>query len=335
MANEIELDTSWYIFTGDKASGVDINELNTIAPPPPWRKSKKDSFTYLPSEEEKAVVNAAIYLRRPLLVTGKPGVGKSSLAYAIADELGLPLHHWTINSKSTLESGLYSYDAMSRLHDAQLASFKRHQNPDAQTQEEYKDDITKYLKLEPLGLAFASAKKSVLLIDEFDKSDIDLPNDLLHILEENKFEIDVLKRYSSDKPIQFQVNDETIEIANGEKAIDIDNFPIIIITSNGERDFPPAFMRRCLHHDMKLPNQSRLVEIVAEHLNMSKEDKDINEVVEAFVNRRDGLDSDHKKHELSTDQLLNALYLRLNDKINLDVKDTQLFKELVWRTLNE
>jgi len=325
-----EFDTSWYIFTGDSESGVDINELNTIAPPPPWRKKSKsddkDTFTYLPSEEEKAVVNASIYLRRPLLVTGKPGVGKSSLAHAIAHELRLPLHHWTINSKSTLESGLYRYDAMSRLQDSQLQG------------QEFQDDITKYLKLAPLGAAFASAKKSVLLIDEFDKSDIDLPNDLLHILEENKFEIDVLKRYSSNEAVTFNVDGEEIAIEDGEKAIDIDNFPIIIITSNGERDFPPAFMRRCLHYHMEPPKKDRLIQIVVEHFKMNEDSEDmqsIAEVVEAFVNRREGLDSEHKKHELSTDQLLNALYLRLNDTTKLNVKDTQLFKELIWRTLSE
>ncbi len=319
------MNTDWYIFTGDKNNrGLDINELNTLAPAPSWRKSKQkedNKLVYLPSQEEKAIVNASIYLRRPLLLTGKAGTGKSSLAYAIADELGLDLYHWAINSKSTLEDGLYSYDAISRLQDAQLKKIKG---------ETTEDDITKYLKLAPLGKAFASNKKSILLIDELDKSDIDLPNDLLHILEESKFEIDVLKRYNQSS-VNLGTEDEPIEIKNGEKEIDIDNFPIIIMTSNGERDFPPAFMRRCLHHEMKLPTEERLIEIVTQHLNLTEDDErlsTIEEIVKEFVNKRDGLGENRKKSELATDQLLNALYLRLN------VKQSKIFNDVLWHSLD-
>jgi len=326
------MDKSWYIFTGDKSKkGIDIGELNKIAPAPSWRRSKKSdkhSFVYLPSEEEKAVVNASIYLRRPLLLTGKPGTGKSSLAYAIADELGLDIYHWAINSKSTLQDGLYSYDAISRLQDAQLRKFNGDTKP---------DNITQYLKLAPLGRAFASSKKSVLLIDELDKSDIDLPNDLLHILEENKFEIDVLKRYNSQKAVNLGTKESPILIENGEKDIDIDNFPIIIITSNAERDFPPAFMRRCLHHDMQLPNERRLVDIVTQHLKLSEDDESlavIEETVRLFVERRDGLGEHRVQSELATDQLLNALYLRLSDKVNVDISQSQILKEVIWRSLD-
>ena len=324
------MDKSWYIFTGDKENrGLDINELNILAPAPSWRKSKQkkedneeENLVYLPSEEEKAIVNASIYLRRPLLLTGKAGTGKSSLAYAIADELGLDVYHWAINSKTTLEDGLYSYDAISRLQDAQL---KKIQNDKSD------EDITKYLKLAPLGKAFASNKKSVLLIDELDKSDIDLPNDLLHILEENKFEIDVLKRYSSKASINLGTEENPIWVENGEKEIDIDNFPIIIMTSNGERDFPPAFMRRCLHHKMELPTKERLIDIVTQHLKLTEDDESlsiVDEVVEAFVNKRDGSTHNHQKSELATDQLLNALYLRLN------LKESEIFNNLIWHSLD-
>ncbi|NEW60026.1 MoxR family ATPase [Sulfurovum sp. bin170] len=320
------MNTSWYIFTGDKKKkGIDIDTLNKIAPAPSWRKSKQKGDTqlvYLPSEEEKAIVNASIYLRRPLLLTGKAGTGKSSLAYAIADELGLELYHWAINSKSTLEDGLYSYDAISRLQDAQLKKIK-----DDTTE----DEITKYLKLAPLGKAFASNKKSVLLIDELDKSDIDLPNDLLHILEENKFEIDVLKRYSSKELVNLGTEENPIMIKNGEKEINIDNFPIIIMTSNGERDFPPAFMRRCLHHEMELPTEERLIEIVTQHLNLTEDDENlgiIGEIVKEFIEKRDGLGESRQKSELATDQLLNALYLRLN------VKKSEIFNDILWHSLD-
>ncbi len=319
------MDKSWYIFTGDKDNrGLDINALNTLAPAPSWRKSKQkknNDIVYLPSEEEKAIVNASIYLRRPLLLTGKAGTGKSSLAYAIADELGLEVYHWAISSKSTLEDGLYSYDAISRLQEAQLKKIK---------EDITEDDITKYLKLAPLGKAFASNKKSVLLIDELDKSDIDLPNDLLHILEENKFEIDVLKRYNQIL-VNLGTEKEPIIIENGEKEIDIDNFPIIIMTSNGERDFPPAFMRRCLHHKMELPTEERLLEIVTQHLKLTENDENLNtikKIIKDFVEKRDGLGESRQKRELATDQLLNALYLRLN------IKKSKLFNDLIWHSLD-
>lgn len=322
------VDKSWYIYTGDKENkGIDINILNEIAPAPSWRKNKHNinSIVYLPSEEEKAVVNASIYLRRPLLITGKPGVGKSSLAYSIADELGLELYHWAINSKSTLEDGLYSYDAISRLQDAQLKKIQDIKD---------EDDITKYLRLAPLGKAFASNRKCVLLIDELDKSDIDLPNDLLHILEEKKFEIDVLKRYNQES-VNLGTDDEPIFLEKGEKEINIDNFPIIIMTSNGERDFSGAFMRRCLHHKMNLPSEKRLIDIVIQHLQSTGDDEIaiIEEIVKEFINKRDGFGEDRQDYELATDQLLNAIYLRLNDKVNLNLNESNILKDVIWRSL--
>jgi len=158
----------------------------------------------------------------------------------------------------------------------------------------------------------------------------------LHILEENQFEIDVLKRYNQTS-VNLGTEAEPILIQNGEKAIDIDNFPIIIMTSNGERDFPPAFMRRCLHHEMKLPTETRLIEIVTKHLELTEDSENlatIEEIVKEFIAKRDGLDTSRQKSELATDQLLNALYLRLNKKVDLELNQSQILKDVIWRSLD-
>lgn len=306
---KLEVDTSWYIFKGD----IDINDLNEKSPPPSWRGEKSN---YLPTDEEVATVNASIYLRRPLLLTGRPGTGKSSLAHAIAEELGLEIETWAINSKTSLEDGLYQYDAISRLHDAQREDEKA---------------IEEYVSLGPLGKAFARGERSVLLIDELDKSDIDLPNDLLHILEESEFDIPVLKRYKKEKKVNLGTKDKPIWIEEGKKNIDILNLPIIIITSNKERDFSQAFMRRCLHHNIELPMHDRLVDIACKHLEEEYKDKKeeykntIKDLVTSFLERRE-------KNELATDQLLNAVYLMFKEKV--DVSKSEILKKTIWHSLD-
>ena len=244
------------------------------------------------------------------MITGDPGVGKSTLAYSIACELGLgDVLHWHINSKSTVESGLYSYDAIARLQDTQSG--------DKQAK-----DIKNYVKLNPLGVAFGSSKKRVLLIDEIDKSDIDLPNNLLQLFEDNYFEIDILKRMGKD--IEFEIGDETIKAENGK--IENKIFPIVIMTSNNERDFPPAFMRRCLHHHIDAPDKDRILKIVEKHLKTEQIDKieNLEEIINDFAEKRE-------KSYLATDQLLNALHIRLNKSV-----DDEAFKKLrekVWHSL--
>ncbi len=160
----------------------------------------------------------------------------------------------------------------------------------------------------------------MLLIDELDKSDIDLPNDLLHILEESEFEIPVLKRYKEESKVNLGTEENPIWIEEGVKKIDANNLPIIIITSNQERDFHPAFMRRCLYHHIKPPTKDRLVEIATKHLNeyynekfMSQEEwqEQIATIVDEFIQKRDGGKESFEQNELATDQLLNALFLRL------------------------
>src|SRR5262249_15133431 len=164
--------------------------------------------TYQSTPEEVELVNAALYLRRPLLVTGKPGTGKSTLVNAVAYELGLgPVLSWSITSRSTLQEGLYRYDAIARLQQASLVDRLRQSGQEGRTTETDQDDrdtesaandptdIGQFIRLGPLGTALLPAERPrALLIDEIDKSDIDLPNDLLHVFEEGRFEIPELVR---------------------------------------------------------------------------------------------------------------------------------------------
>ncbi|MFN6159784.1 MAG: AAA family ATPase, partial [Dolichospermum sp.] len=270
--------------------------------PPSWRDfnnsnsdpKKRRAETFQARPEEIELVNAALYLRRPLLVTGKPGTGKTSLAYAVAYELGLgEVLHWPITTRTTLKDGLYSYDAIGRLQDAK---------------DKDKDnlaEIGKYINLGSLGTALLPSKKPrVLLIDEIDKSDIDLPNDLLHIFEEGEFEIPELRRIA-DKLDQVEVQtaykDQKATIEKGR--IRCTSFPFVILTSNGERDFPPPFLRRCIRLNIQEPDKKELERIVKAHLQLDDKLPEIaDKLIDQFLKKR-------QNGELATDQLLNAVYL--------------------------
>ncbi len=301
--------SDWKIFQGEHKQ--DTSRLKTLPDPPSWRPSgqsqaedqtlpKHRGQTFQARKEEIEMVNAALYLRRPLLVTGNPGTGKTSLAYAVAYELGLgEVLYWPITTRTVLKDGLYRYDAIARLQDAQR------QNQDNL------NSIGKYIQLGPLGTALLPSEPKrprILLIDEIDKSDIDLPNDLLYIFEEGGFEIPELTRIKDELG---EVEVQTFYTAGGDRSVVVKNgriqcteFPFIVLTSNGERDFPAPFLRRCMRLTMQEPDQQELEKIVEAHL--GKIADDVKPLIEQFFNKREKVKD---RGNLATDQLLNAIYL--------------------------
>jgi MoxR-like ATPase len=263
---------------------------------PQLENRHKDSPThpepYVISPELKKAVNLAIYLRRPLLLEGDAGCGKTRLASAVAYELGLPLYRWDVRSTTKAEDGLYEYDAILRLHDVQTQKVEPVQPPDeAETNKEEDEERVNrnpanpkhYRKFGALGKAFRLKNRpAVVLIDEIDKADLDFPNDLLTVL---------------DEPWEFKIKEtgETIratyprqDVRNSDTEADvIDCRPIVIITSNKEKgNLPAPFLRRCLYHYLDFPNNAeRLQEIVEKHYQICEETSPPSDLVKTAINR--------------------------------------------------
>ena len=232
---------------------------------------------YLPSDELVNVVNLAIFLeKRPLLIKGDPGSGKTRLARAVADELNLPYFAWHIKSTSRARDGLYLYDAVRRLHDAQLART----TGEGGTRVE---EIGSYIKMGKLGEAFQSDKRAVVLIDEIDKADIDFPNDLLLELDEQRFVIE-----------------ETGEEVKAKHP------PIFIITSNDEKDLPDAFLRRCVFYYIEFPTPGQLEKIINAHFKDAPTNL-VKASVDRFIQLRIDMEKDKGKagKKVSTSELLD------------------------------
>ncbi|MDH2424029.1 MoxR family ATPase [Sphaerisporangium sp. TRM90804] len=326
----------WLVYTGD---GEPHDGIARLPDPPPWRTFYDDPATpfdrekvsgmsarwpqrasaYQPDPHTVEMVNAALYLRRPLLVTGDPGVGKSSIAYAVARELRLgSVLRWPITSRSTLKDGLYRYDAIGRLEEANLTRTALDDTPAGA-------GIGRYLRLGPLGTALAPYEvPRVLLVDEIDKSDIDLPNDLLDVFEEGAYEIPELARVADSGPVPVTPADDGHRVTVTAGQVRCRAFPFAVLTSNGERDFPPAFLRRCVRLHLPTPDRARLSAIVRAHLGSDGAHAD--RLISMFLDRR-------SVGELATDQLLHAVYLARHANGAAGMNYDRL-AELVFQHLN-
>ena len=231
--------------------------------------------TYVATEDLSVAVNAAVALERPLLVKGEPGTGKTELAHQVATALGMPMIEWHIKSTTKAQQGLYEYDAVSRLRDSQLGDEKVH-------------DVANYIKRGKLWQAFTAKERTVLLIDEIDKADIEFPNDLLQELDRMEFHV-----YETGETIKAEQR------------------PVVIITSNNEKELPDAFLRRCFFHFIRFPDLDTMKQIVEMHHPNLKSDL-LETALTQFYEIRDtpGL-----KKKPSTSEVLDWLKLLLAEDL--------------------
>ncbi len=235
--------------------------------------------SYVATEDLTTAVNAAVTLGRPVLIKGEPGTGKTQLAEEIARSMGMPLLQWHVKSTTRAQQGLYEYDAVARLRDSQLGDEKVH-------------DISNYIVRGPLWEAFEEETQTVLLIDEIDKADIEFPNDLLRELDRMEFFV-----YETRQTIRAKFR------------------PIIVITSNNEKELPDAFLRRCFFHYIRFPDMETMAEIVDVHYPGLKKDL-LHEALNVFFKLRDvpGL-----KKKPSTSELLDWIKLLLAEDVSPEV----------------
>ncbi|WDZ90643.1 AAA family ATPase [Nocardiopsis sp. HUAS JQ3] len=263
-------------------------------------------------------VNAAICLRRPLLLVGPPGIGKSSLAHQVSRELGLGrVLRWAVTSRSTVRDGLYAYDPLTQIHDLNLenarnrargARDRRYASADGTEADAHlrssAESIGRYLTLGPLGTAFLPTRlPRVLLVDDFDLGDFDLPGDLLDLFENGGYTVPELGRLANVAGRVRVATDDpgrTAVVERGEVLCSA--FPVTVVTCNDDRDLPPAFLRRCIPVRMGLPDEDELVAAVAGHFDGDPPTGTRTLVTEFLRRSADG-------HALAVDQLLNAVHL--------------------------
>jgi MoxR-like ATPase len=214
--------------------------------------SFRGTQSYITDNSLEAAVNAALVLERPLLVKGEPGTGKTLLAAAIAEAMGLELIHWSVKSTTRAQDGLYVYDTVQRLYDARFGDG----GPEAVR------DVRRYIRLGALGRALSSKQRIVLLIDEVDKADLEFPNDLLHELDRMRFSI-------------METNEEIVAQQR----------PFVVITSNNEKELPDAFLRRCVFHFIDFPEPDLMKRIVRVH-HPAIDDKIVDQAIAAFYDLR-------------------------------------------------
>jgi MoxR-like ATPase len=342
--------SDWMIFKGNQTPPHD--RLKDLPAPPVWRsfggvtakpvppetdfrssywRAEKDRGERFrindadPNNTIREAVNAALYLRRPLLLTGRPGTGKSSLIYAVAHELQMgPVLKWSITSRSTLKNGLYEYDALERLREVQSEDREPDREPDHGT--DTGRGIGKFFTLGPLGTAlYPTDWPRALLIDEIDKADLDLPNDLLNIFEDGRFGIPELERYEEKSVVSVNAmatqNNTRLGIEHGR--VQCRQFPFVVLTSNGEREFPGPFLRRCIRIRIDDPTERQLAEIVEAHLGSELRVK-----AEALI-----ADFAKDRSRLATDQLLNAVYMTAGAYKPENSEEIRKLRELLMKHL--
>ncbi|MET9732820.1 MoxR family ATPase [Streptomyces sp. NPDC006458] len=349
-AQEQTVVNGWRVF---HATGRAPDAAPQLPEAPPWRRFRGGPPQPAPPDDPAAAlrrlgpgdvtpqlgaddidtVNAALLLRRPLLITGAPGLGKSTLGYVIARELGLGrVLEWNVVSRTALRDGLYVHDAMGRAqaiaawqagvrHGTAEAPAAAVDTPATSADPQLPPVLGDFITLGPLGTALLPYDRPrVLLVDELDKSDIDLPNDLLHVLENGSYEIPELVRdAASTARVHTSDPGGHAELADGR--VECREFPVVVITSNGEREFPAAFRRRCLPLELRTPTREQLLAMVEGHLGNLPQAA--GELVDLFVQRVQAGGT----HSL--DQLLNAVQMTTAGGFQVDGAGRKLVEMLL------